>query len=72
METVHYSENKDVYASGTLRLCRVTCVHIQSFKRKEIWSYTLVQNKDPGPHNSLVDQLPHDFVRKEIVFLADM
>lgn len=72
METVHYFEKKNFYISVTLRLCRVTYIHTQSFKRKEIWSYTLVQDKDPAPHNSLVDQFPCDFVRKEIVFHVDM
>lgn len=58
MEIVCYFEKKIFYISVTLRLSRVICIHIQSFKRKDIWSYTIAQNKDPGPRNSLVDQLP--------------
>lgn len=72
METVHYFEKKKFYISMTLRLSRVTCIYIQSFKRIEIRSCTLVQNREPGPHNSLVDQLRHDFVRQEIVFHIHM
>lgn len=68
METVRYFVKKNFYINMALRLCRVTCIHIQSFKRKGIWPYTL----DPVLHNSLVDQLPSHFVRKEIVFCIDM
>lgn len=72
METVHYVEKKNFKSVCTLRLCTVTCICTQSFKRAEIWSYTLVQHKDPGLHNNLVDQFPRDFVRKEMVFHVDI